>query len=245
METPVKISKKPRPRFSKSKSSLRRSQTSSQRLNLMNPFINQKNEVLARKLERERIQRIIKNKQSRKKSVKKPINNGLPRPHTHSSSFSKSRRPIVPNMYNLMEKGTPLYTPLSMPKRTPYHRMNPIQENEHVVEESVFTKSKPTTFSEYFQNVANEAHQESRQLNAENRFARYMLNLKAEINAENKAIKLKNEKARAERNRLKGHKKNKKATHHSVRAYQESSSYIPIHQVFNKTAHMLSDGRRR
>lgn len=243
---------------------------STPRLNIIGSLTNKKNEVsvkkinkvLARKLEREserlasklneerrkKLRNIIRKSQLRKKM--QPINNGLPRPYTHSSASSRSRKPIVlPNELNLMERG--YYTPRSRytPRRN-MGRMTPIQENDGTMNSlgvsSTSVKRRPTTFSEYFQNVANEAREESRKLNSEERFSAYMSSLKNEIAAENEAERMEHERIKSERNQLRRKKKENKSVKYSVKAHRQLlDSYMPVHQVFNKRARApTSKGRK-
>jgi hypothetical protein len=238
MESKSKYLKKPKHRFpTGSRPSVRKNRSaSSLRLNITGSLDNKKNEAFARKLEGERIHSIMKAKKSAKKSVKKstPRNNGLPRPHTHSSVSSRSITPVYSNMYNLMEKGTSRYRPSRSARIN--HRMPTIQEN---VESSISVKRTPTTFSEYFQNVANEAHEESRKLNAqrnaEKRFGNYFSSLGNEIAAENEAERMEHERVKSERNQLKRNEKEKKNVKYSVKAHRELlDSYMPVHQIFNR-----------
>lgn len=240
MESKSKYLKKPKHRFptgSRPHSIKNRSASSrsTMRLNITGSLANRKNEAFARKLERERIGSIMESKRSSKKSVKKitPRNNGLPRPHTHSSVSSRSITPVYSNMYNLMEKGTSTYRPSRSARIN--HRMPTIQEN---VGSSISVKRKPTTFSEYFQNVANEAHEESRKLNAqqnaERRFGNYFSSLGNEIAAENEAERMERERVKSERNQLKRNQKEKKNVKYSVKAHRELlDSYMPVHQIFS------------
>lgn len=205
----------------------------SMRLNITDSLANIKNEVESRRLERERIHNIIEAKKSAKKSVKKsiPRNNGLPRPHTHPSVSSRSTRPVSSNMYNLMEKGTPIYRPY----KTMRKKMTPIKENQKHIEESVYKKRIPTNFSEYFQNVSNEAKKETRQLNAEKRFGNYMLELRKEMNDENAVERFEDERVKSEKNQLRRKKIENQSTKYSVKAHRELlDSYMPVHQIFNR-----------
>lgn len=238
MESKSKYLKKPKHTFpTGSRPSVRRNPTtSSLRLNITGSLDNKKNETFARKIKRERISNIIESKKSAKKSVKKstPRNNGLPRPH--SSVSSKSITPVYSNMYNLMEKGTSVYRPSRSSRIN--HRMPTIEENSQHVEESVSKKRRPTTFSEYFQNIANEAHEESRKLNAEQRFNNYFSSIGDEIAAENEAERMEHERVKSERNQLRRKKKENKSVKYSVKAHRELlDSYMPVHQIFNRIAH--------